>query len=80
MWTEAGKIAAMGIRVSAGVSLHGFALNVNTDLASFGLIVPCGIQDRPVASMSALLGRELDLEEVADRVERAFVAAEEERS
>jgi lipoyl(octanoyl) transferase len=72
VWTKAGKIAAMGIRVSAGVSLHGFALNVNTDLAYFGLIVPCGIQGRPVATMEQVLGRPVDLEDVMDRLAAAF--------
>jgi lipoate-protein ligase B len=75
VWTPQGKIVAMGIRVSGGVSLHGFALNVNTDLTYFGLIVPCGIQGRPVASMDRVLGRTLDVEEVMDRVEAAFRAA-----
>jgi len=72
VWTKFGKIAAMGIRVSAGVSLHGFALNVNTDLAYFGLIVPCGIQGRAVASMQQILGRPVDVEEVMDRLATAF--------
>jgi lipoate-protein ligase B len=72
VWTDAGKIAAMGIRVSAGVSLHGFALNANTDLAYFGLIVPCGIEGRAVASMQQILGRPVDLEELMDRIAAAF--------
>jgi lipoate-protein ligase B len=62
----------MGIRVSAGVSLHGFALNANTDLAYFGLIVPCGIQGRAVASMQQILGRPVDVEDVMDRIAAAF--------
>lgn len=74
VWTQQGKIAAMGIRVSAGVSLHGFALNVNTDLRYFGLIVPCGIQGRAVAGMDRILGRTLAIGEVMDRVEAAFRA------
>src|SRR5262245_46068191 len=72
VWTDAGKIAAMGIRVSAGVSLHGFALNANTDLAYFGLIVPCGIEGRAVASMQQILGRPVDVEELMDRIAAAF--------
>ncbi len=64
VWTSAGKVAAIGIKVSRGVSSHGFALNVNTDLSYFCGIIPCGIADRPVASMAALLGRELDLQTV----------------
>jgi lipoate-protein ligase B len=74
VWTKSGKIAAMGIRVSGGVSLHGFALNVNTDLSYFGLIVPCGIQGRSVASMQKVLGRPVDVDEVMDRIEAAFLA------
>lgn len=74
VWTMHGKIAAMGIRVSAGVSLHGFALNVMTDLSYFGLIVPCGIQGRAVASMQQVLGRPVDVEEVMDRLAAAFAA------
>lgn len=75
VWTDAGKIVAMGIRVSAGVSLHGFALNVNTDLDGFGLIVPCGIRGRSVASMQTILGHEIDEEEVMDALAREFRAA-----
>ncbi len=74
VWTRNGKIAAMGIRVSAGVSLHGFALNVTTDLSYFGLIVPCGITGRRVTSMQEVLGREVALDEVMDRIEAAFRA------
>jgi lipoyl(octanoyl) transferase len=75
VWTAQGKIVAMGIRVSGGVSLHGFALNVNTDLRYFGLIVPCGIQGRAVASMDRVLGRAVDVDEVMDRIAAAFAAA-----
>ena len=74
VWTTSGKIAAMGIRVSAGVSLHGFALNANTDLAYFGLIVPCGIQGRAVASMQQILGTPVDMELLMDRIAAAFAA------
>lgn len=75
VWTAQGKVAAMGIRVSGGVSLHGFALNVATDLAGFGLIVPCGIQGRAVASMDRILGRPVAVDEVMDRIAAAFLAA-----
>lgn len=51
VWTAGGKVAAVGIRVSDRVATHGFALNVNPDLAMFGHIVPCGISDRPVTSL-----------------------------
>lgn len=56
VWTDGGKIAAMGVRVSRGVAMHGFALNVTTDLGAYGPIIPCGIADRPVTSLAALTG------------------------
>ena len=63
VWTSGGKVAAIGVRVAGGVSMHGFALNVEPDLSYFGHIVPCGIADRPVTSISELLGRPVTLEE-----------------
>ncbi len=63
VWTERGKVAAIGVRIAHGVSMHGFALNVDTDLDYFGNIVPCGITDRPVTSLSDLLGRRTTLAE-----------------
>ncbi len=68
VWTHRGKVAAIGVRVAQGVSMHGFALNVRPDLDYFGYIVPCGIHDRPVTSLSELVGREVSLEEVVDVV------------
>jgi len=70
VWTSAGKIAAIGVRVSRGVSKHGFALNVAPDMSYFGHIVPCGIPDRPVASMTGILGRRVAIQEVVDVVVR----------
>jgi lipoyl(octanoyl) transferase len=70
VWIDAGvpgkerKICAVGVRVSHGVSMHGFALNINTDLAYFQYINPCGFQDKGVTSMKHELGREVDAEEV----------------
>lgn len=64
------KIAAIGIRVAKGTTMHGFALNVNPDLAAFGQIVPCGIADADVTSLEIELGRTITIDEVAQLVER----------
>ncbi len=64
------KIAAIGIRVAQGVTMHGFALNVNPDLAAFGQIVPCGITDADVTSLEMELGRAITIDEVSPLVER----------
>ena len=69
------KIAAIGIRVASGVTMHGFALNVSPDLTAFGQIVPCGIDDAAVTSMARELGREISSPEVASIVEKAITAA-----
>ncbi len=75
VWTEAepaAKIAALGVHISRSVTSHGLALNVNTDLSYFSLIVPCGITAKPVTSMQKELGREFDLDAVAQSVSRNF--------
>ena len=64
------KIAAIGIRYAKGVTMHGFALNVNPDLSWFDRIVPCGLPDATTTSMSAELGRNISIEEVIPVVER----------
>jgi len=68
VWTERGKVAAIGVRVSRGVSMHGFALNVDPDLSYFDHIVPCGIEDRPVTSLRDLIGTAITIEEVIDAI------------
>jgi len=73
VWVGEEKIASIGVRVDARtVTRHGFALNVNTDLAFFRWIVPCGIVGKSVTSLSCVLGRSLPLPEVADLVADCF--------
>ena len=69
---EERKIAALGVHISRGVTSHGLALNVNTDLDYFKLIVPCGITEKPVTSMARELGKQMSLEEVAHSLSRNF--------
>ena len=64
------KVAAIGIRVAQGVTMHGFALNVNPDLTAFGQIVPCGIADADVTSLETELGRAITIDEVTPLLER----------
>jgi lipoyl(octanoyl) transferase len=64
------KIAALGVHISRGVTSHGIALNVNTDLSFFNLIVPCGISFKPVTSMQKELNRDLSMQDVAHSISR----------
>ena len=64
------KIAAIGIRVAKGVTMHGFALNANPDLVAFSRIVPCGLPDAEVTSLSAELGRDVTVTEILPLVEK----------
>ena len=66
------KIAAIGVRITRGVTLHGFALNVNVDLRPFELITPCGIEGCQVTSMQMMLGRPVDSTEVRRHMTRHF--------
>ncbi|MEJ7587532.1 MAG: lipoyl(octanoyl) transferase LipB [Ferruginibacter sp.] len=66
------KICAMGVRCSRWVTMHGFALNVNTDLNYFNNIIPCGIENKTVTSMRKELNREVDMLGVKESIQRNF--------
>ncbi|MGB1145770.1 MAG: lipoyl(octanoyl) transferase LipB, partial [Schleiferiaceae bacterium] len=77
VWLDEGtpfarKMCAMGVKASRWTTMHGFALNVNADLSHFDYIVPCGISDKKVTSLHVELGREVDLQEVKDKIKFYF--------
>lgn len=72
VWTREGKLASIGIGVRNWITMHGFALNVATDLRYFGLINPCGIEACPVVSLEALVGGKIPLVQVKESVRGAF--------
>jgi lipoyl(octanoyl) transferase len=75
VWTDQNaeaKIAALGVHISRGVTSHGIALNVNTDLSYFNLIIPCGIESKPVTSIEKELGKQIPLEDVYNSIFRNF--------
>jgi lipoyl(octanoyl) transferase len=72
--SNARKICAMGVKCSRWITMHGIALNVNPDLSYFGNIVPCGIQDKAVTSMSAELGYQIDMNEVREELSQQMAS------
>ena len=71
--TKARKICALGVKSSRWVTMHGFAFNVNSDLSYFGNIIPCGITDKSVTSLQKELGKELDMDEVRNKLKTHLV-------
>jgi lipoate-protein ligase B len=74
VWVNGAKAAAIGVGIHNWVTCHGIALNVKPNMEHFGLIVPCGISDKPVTSLEALLGRAPSMTQVMDDFERSFRA------
>lgn len=75
VWVGDAKVAAIGIRVAQGVTMHGFALNCDPDLTAYDRIVPCGIRDASVTSLTALTGVSVTTADVIDEVERTVTDA-----
>ena len=75
VWVEGKKIAALGVRISKWVTMHGFSLNINPDLKYYQGIIPCGIKDYGVTSMADLLGNDVpDMSEIKDTLVQHFIA------
>ena len=74
VWVGRDKLAAIGVRIARWVTSHGFALNVSTNLAHFGLIVPCGISEKGVTSIEQLIGRSPEMADVESAVCQAFAS------
>lgn len=72
VWVGSRKIAAIGVAVEEMVTYHGFALNVNTNLNDFKLIIPCGLREYPVTSMEVELGRKVSIKEVQESIKKSF--------
>ena len=72
VWVEDEKIAAQGVKISRWVTMHGFSINVNTNLEHYNSIIPCGIFDRGVTSMSKLLGRDVNIDRLKMIVHKHF--------
>ena len=73
VWVEDKKIAALGVRISRWVTMHGFALNVNTDLAYYDSIIPCGIFDYGITSMKHILGEKQNISKIKSTLSAVFL-------